>query len=145
MIMYTETLCRPHQGCLLTSTYCTCALSVSRQVLVALRLLRSGWVSGSPSVRATGYTSPLSRDASVEYLRPCVDMLQNLLNFQTTLMVEGALHRNTTILCGLPRVIGAVDGTLIQIKAPVDDEHLFVCRKGFHAMTVQVVVDSDLM
>ena len=24
--MYTETVCRPHQGCLLTSTYCTCLL-----------------------------------------------------------------------------------------------------------------------
>jgi hypothetical protein len=33
-----------------------------------------------------------------------------------------------------PLVLGAVDGTLIPIKAPSVDEHLYVCRKGFHAL-----------
>ena len=30
---------------------------------------------------------------------------------------------------GMPWVIGAVDGSLIHIKAPHDQEHLYVCHK----------------
>jgi hypothetical protein len=30
-----------------------------------------------------------------------------------------------------PLVQGTVDGTLISIKAPSVDEHLYVCRKGY--------------
>lgn len=47
-------------------------------------------------------------------------------------------------MCGMPRVLGAVDGTLIPIAGPKEDEHLFVCRKGYHAINCQVVVDADL-
>jgi hypothetical protein len=33
-----------------------------------------------------------------------------------------------------PLVLGAVDGTLIPIKAPSVDEHLYVCRKGIRTV-----------
>ena len=42
-----------------------------------------------------------------------------------------------------PLVLGAVDGTLIPTKAPSVDEHLYVCRKGFHALNVQGVCDAN--
>ena len=34
----------------------------------------------------------------------------------------------------MPRVIGAVDGSLISIRAPYNDEHMYVCHKGFHGI-----------
>jgi hypothetical protein len=37
-----------------------------------------------------------------------------------------------------PLVLGAVDGTLIPIKAPSVDEHLYVCRKGYLLWTNNV-------
>ena len=37
-------------------------------------------------------------------------------------------------IAGMPRVIGAVDGSLIPIRAPYNQEHLYVCHKGFHAI-----------
>jgi hypothetical protein len=37
-----------------------------------------------------------------------------------------------------PLVLGAVDGTLIPIKAPSVDEHLYVCRKGYYALNIQM-------
>ena len=43
-----------------------------------------------------------------------------------------------------PRVIGAIDGTLISIKAPTRDEHLFVSRKGGHSLNILAVCDSSL-
>ena len=45
---------------------------------------------------------------------------------------------------GFPNVIGVIDGTLIPIKGPSDDEPLYVCRKGYHALNIQVVCDSEL-
>ena len=38
-----------------------------------------------------------------------------------------------------PLVLGAVDGTLIPIKAPSVDEHLYVSRRGYHAINIQCV------
>ena len=45
---------------------------------------------------------------------------------------------------GFPNVLGAVDGSLIPIIAPKDNEPEYVCRKGFHAINVQVVADASL-
>lgn len=47
-------------------------------------------------------------------------------------------------IAGFPNVLGAVDGTLIPIIAPKDNEPEYVCRKGFHAMNIQVVTDTSL-
>lgn len=47
-------------------------------------------------------------------------------------------------LAKFPGVIGAVDGTLIPILAPNVDEFAYVCRKGYHALNVQGVVDASL-
>jgi hypothetical protein len=41
----------------------------------------------------------------------------------------------------LTNVIGVIDGTLILIIAPKDNEADFVCRKGFHATNVQADMD----
>lgn len=37
-------------------------------------------------------------------------------------------------IAGFPNVIGAIDGTLIPIQRPAVNEHIYVCRKGFHAI-----------
>ena len=33
---------------------------------------------------------------------------------------------------------------LVPIIAPSENEHLYVCRKGYHAINAQVVCDSQL-
>jgi hypothetical protein len=49
------------------------------------------------------------------------------------------------IIANFPNVVGAIDGTLIPMQGMTsDDEPRFVCRKGFHAINVQAVVDSEL-
>lgn len=45
-------------------------------------------------------------------------------------------------LCGFPNVIGAIDGTHIRIRAPVEDANSYINRKGFHSLNVQVICDS---
>lgn len=41
----------------------------------------------------------------------------------------------------IPNIVGAVDGTLIPIIAPTENEEIYVCRKNYHAINVQAVVD----
>ena len=44
-----------------------------------------------------------------------------------------------------PREIGAVDGSLIAIKGPDNEEHLYVCHKGFHTINVMAVCNAQLL
>lgn len=41
-------------------------------------------------------------------------------------------------IAGMPKTIGAVDGTHIRIKAPNEEEAAYVNRKGEHSINVQV-------
>ena len=47
-------------------------------------------------------------------------------------------------IASFPRVIGAIDDTLIQIKKPQYDKATYICRKGYYAINVQTVCDSNL-
>ena len=40
-------------------------------------------------------------------------------------------------------VVAAIDGTLIPIWRPIGEPVLYYCRKGFHALNFQVVVDAQ--
>ncbi|XP_035278886.1 putative nuclease HARBI1 [Anguilla anguilla] len=46
-------------------------------------------------------------------------------------------------IAGLPGVVGAIDGTHVQIIAPSQDEHAFVNRKKNHSINTQVVFDTS--
>jgi hypothetical protein len=41
-----------------------------------------------------------------------------------------------------PGTIGAVDGSLVRIKAPSIEENIYVCRKGYHALNIQGICDG---
>ena len=42
------------------------------------------------------------------------------------------------------QIVGATDGTFIKIIAPKDDPVAYICRKKFHALVLQAVVDYNL-
>ncbi|KAI4468091.1 hypothetical protein MML48_2g00016492 [Holotrichia oblita] len=47
-------------------------------------------------------------------------------------------------ISGVNNVVGAIDGTLIPIKAPVVDPEVYITRKSNYAMTLQAVCISNL-
>ncbi|XP_070188164.1 putative nuclease HARBI1 [Littorina saxatilis] len=49
-------------------------------------------------------------------------------------------------LRGFPGIVGAVDGTYIEIPGTTDEHRAaYICRKGFPAMHLQVVCTADLL
>ena len=47
-------------------------------------------------------------------------------------------------IAGSPKVISAIDGTLIPTRVPHENKHLFVCHKGYQAITVMAVCDPNM-
>ena len=43
-------------------------------------------------------------------------------------------------IAGFPRVIEAIDGSSVAIRGPDEEEHLYVCHKGFHAINLVMAV-----
>ena len=48
-------------------------------------------------------------------------------------------------LAGMPNVLGAIDGTLINIVAPTEDENVYVNRKGNHSMNILAVCNAKML
>lgn len=46
-------------------------------------------------------------------------------------------------IAGCPGIVGAIDGTHVQIIAPKDNENEFVIRYHYHSLNVQVVFDAQ--
>jgi len=45
-------------------------------------------------------------------------------------------------LHGLPRVVGAIDGSYLQIDPPPTHAADYYCRKGYHAIALQAICDA---
>ncbi|KAK0134450.1 putative nuclease HARBI1 [Merluccius polli] len=75
-------------------------------------------------------TAPRTRGAAATFIRFPLDNQQ--------------LHRIKAnfMACRYAGVVGAVDGTHIQIIAPSKDEDVFVNRKNVHSINTQIVFDA---
>lgn len=118
------------------------ALPVHTQVLAALRFFASGTFQ-SVLGDSVGIAQPsMSR---------IIEQVTNVLCDKATREIKMPMTAediNNTVrefhrLGNFPRVIGAIDGTHIPIKAPTVNEGIYVNRKGFHSLNVQAVCDSN--
>jgi hypothetical protein len=119
------------------------ALSVPTQVLTGLRFFATGSLQrvdgdvhgiSQPSVSrcVTAVSTALCRIAPRHIEFPKDDRSQR--------EVMASYFK----VAGFPGVLGCVDGTQIEITSPSTSEHLYICRKGYHAINVQGVCDAQL-
>ncbi|KAK0149041.1 Golgi SNAP receptor complex member 1 [Merluccius polli] len=107
-------------------------------------------------------TSPTNRNNSISPEIKCLATLQYLatgtmqlcnaddlavsqLSFIRFPLDNQQLHRikaNFMAIAGMPGVVGAIDGTHIQIIAPSKDEDVFVNRKKVHSVNTQIAFDA---
>ena len=71
---------------------------------------------------------------SIQLQKTLPKTLVYIYNFLLTNTERQSVMFNFYDIKEFPLVLGAVDGTLIPIKAPSVDEHLYVCRKGIRTV-----------
>lgn len=118
------------------------SIPLETKVLTFLAFLRSGsfqWTVGS----AVGASqSSISRiiTAATNVLVPKVN---NYINFPDSQQESLDIIKGFHDIARFPGILGAIDGTQIAIRAPFENEPIYVNRKGFHSLNVQVIVDNN--
>ena len=113
------------------------------QVLVTLRYLRKG-----SFVSECGNLHGISKSSVCRAVEDVTTSIYanglKISNSQVGTKTYWILKEFFFTIAVLPNVIGSIDGILIPIIAPKDNEADFVCRKEFHAINVQAVADDYL-
>lgn len=123
-------LCQQFEHKLQRPTLRSCALTVSLQIMVALRFFATGSFQA-----VAGDIHNISRQSVSYDVIECLVRVANTYIFMPT--NQGALNeikRGFHEIEGFPNAIDAIDGTHIKIKAQTTDEHLYVNRKHFHSI-----------
>ncbi|CAC5410775.1 HARBI1 [Mytilus coruscus] len=110
------------------------AFSVSFQIMVALRFYATG---SFQMVNADVHN--ISRPSVYKITSDVTSCLKRLCkNYIKMPTDEAGLHnimRGYYEKTNFPNVVGAIDGTHIRIKSPIEDEHLYVNRKtNYHSI-----------
>ena len=120
-------LCRRFDGDLKRPTLRSRSLTVSLQVMTALRFYATGSFQA-----VTADVHRISRPSVSRVINDVTNCLVRLSREhikmptqQELINVMGGFHE----IAGCPNVIGAIDGTHIRIQSTPNDEHLFVNRK----------------
>uniref|UniRef100_A0A8C6WF12 Putative nuclease HARBI1 n=1 Tax=Neogobius melanostomus TaxID=47308 RepID=A0A8C6WF12_9GOBI len=118
------------------------ALSPSQQVLIALRFFASGSFQNS-----LGDMVNVHRTTACRAIRRVSLALMRIMGRYVRLPTQeeaARMKQDFYFKSGLPGIIGCIDGTHVRIQAPSQDEYLFVNRKGYHSINVQLVCTNDM-
>ena len=116
-------------------------IDVPLQVLTALRFYGTGG-----TFTTVGDTHNVSRYTVSRCVLGVADILcdvaEEYINFPLDEDSLAALMQGFFQIAEFPRCIGALDGSLVPVKAPPgDEERVYVCRKNFHALNVSAITD----
>ena len=134
-------LCAELNADLSRPTRRACSLPVSLQIVIALRYYGTGSLQAVTDVHGVGKMSVSRCVHSVS--AALARRVNNYISCPTTDAAIRTVKDTFFHVAGFPNVLGAIDGTLVPIKGPSVDEHLYVCRKGYHALNVQGVAETD--
>lgn len=118
------------------------ALSPALQVLIALRFYANGAFQNT-----MGDMINVHRTTACRAIRRVSLALQRLLRNYIHLPTQEEAARTKQdfyLKSGIPGIVGCIDGTHIRIQAPSEHEYLYLNRKGYHSLNVQLVCNSDM-
>ncbi|KAE9252988.1 hypothetical protein PF004_g1695 [Phytophthora fragariae] len=98
------------------------------------------------SYQVAGSFFGASKAQAIAHMDQVVAVL-NSCYLESTVRLPQTLHEWHVVsiferVCGVPNVVGAIDGSLFPVRRFADYEGWY-CRKGFPAFNMQVVVDSN--
>ena len=120
------------------------ALPTSLQVFVTLRVLATGSFQETVG-DVHGVSKPTTSRKMHVVCRSIATNFRDKIKFPETQVERLAAKTAFNDVANFPNILGAIDGSLIPIKAPKQEEHLYVSRKGGHAMNIQVVCNAKML
>ena len=129
-------LCDMLRDDLSPTTRKSAALTVEEQVLLSLKVLASGSFQSSAKDNIN-VSQPTVSVVLAQFMESLIRKKKNFISMPDS-RVASRIKEKFYLLGHFPGVIGAIDGTHVPIIAPAEDEHLYVNRKGFHSLNVQV-------
>ncbi|XP_055857850.1 putative nuclease HARBI1 [Episyrphus balteatus] len=121
-------------------TNCNEALTPLQQILLTLH-----WLGSGCQYHGVGSMHGVSKSSICRCVnRVCTYISQQLLGEEVVWPQNAnAVAEGFFAIAGMPRIAGAIDGTLIPIEAPSVNEESFVDRKGLHSINVMLVAGAD--
>nr|XP_049706058.1 putative nuclease HARBI1 [Helicoverpa armigera] len=122
-------------------------LTTRVKILCTLSFLASG---SYQKVIKEGIRTYLSQPSASRCINEVVEALNNpavvkkYIRFPQNQQERQILKERFYKRFGFPATIGCIDGTLVAMKRPAENEERFYCRKGYHARNVQLITDADL-
>lgn len=119
-------------------------LSPEAKVAITLRFLATGKMQQC-SCDDFGTTQPTISRVITQTLDALADpdILSQFIHFPLTRHEVQRKQEEFMEKFGFPGVVGAIDGTHVRIVAPSVNEHLYINRKRYHSINVQIVVDAN--
>ncbi|XP_052237734.1 putative nuclease HARBI1 [Dreissena polymorpha] len=114
---------------------------------IELLLITLQFLAKSEFYSEGGMTHGVSRSSvckSIWQVLKALDRRLNTVVFPTSERELVQVKQKIFGIAGIPNVIGAVDCTHIAMLAPREREDIYVCRKGYHSINVQAVVDANM-
>ena len=113
------------------------------QIFIALRYYSCGSYQAVVGDSIGVHKSSVSRIVH-RVTRKLCDIKDQHIKFPNTREKQLQTKQGFHEIAQFPNVLGAIDGTLISIKAPTVNENLYVGRKGGHTLNILAVCDSRL-
>ncbi len=136
-------LCAELRPALERSTARNQGLSVPTQVLTTLGFPATGAFQRELADRSGVYQSTLS-GAMPAVWDEIIRMSFRYIKFPYNAVEQADIKAQFAARAGFLNVIEAIDCTHIAIKAPSQDEFVFVNRKHFHSINVQIICDAQM-
>ncbi|KAJ8914151.1 hypothetical protein NQ315_016229 [Exocentrus adspersus] len=123
-------------------------VKVKRQTDSEKQLLAVLWLLGTQdSYRSVGNRFDMSKSTLFASFGRCIAALNsitpNIITWPTRQQRQLIKHQFRQ-MANLRGVVGAIDGTYIKIKAPIENPEVNINRKCFHGVTLQAICLSTL-
>lgn len=119
------------------------AIPVQVQVLSVLGFLATGTFQREIGDRSGISQSTFSRILP-DVLRGIIRLCPRLIRFPYSAQEQQEVMEDFLRKTGFPNVIGAIDCTHVAIRAPHVNEYMYVNRKNFHSINVQLICDARM-
>ena len=119
-------------------------LTPEMKVIITLRYLATGKMQQCSSDDLGPSQSSISRTITqtIDALAD-PDVLKRFVYFPVTTDAAERNKEDFLAIANFPNIVGVIDGTHIRIVAPKEQEEVYVNRKGFHSINVQIVFDAS--